>query len=120
MNTNKNPRELTIDLLPRSTCAVQVAAVIADKHGIHSWGWNSVGPSGFGMHAEHHALIRANRKRLKRSTLYVTSARTRRKGSWPNPILSKPCAECESMIRAYGVRHVIYSDNKMNWNEMFL
>ena len=47
----RDPRELAIDLLPRSTCAVQVAAVLADANGIFGWGWNSAG-SGFGEHAE--------------------------------------------------------------------
>lgn len=38
MNTSRDPRELVVDLLPRSSCAVQVAAVITDRHGIFSWG----------------------------------------------------------------------------------
>ena len=33
-----DPRRLAVDLLPRSRCAVQVAAVIADSFGIFSWG----------------------------------------------------------------------------------
>ena len=33
-----DPRRLAVDLLPRSRCAVQVAAVIADGFGIFSWG----------------------------------------------------------------------------------
>jgi len=90
----REPEELTVDLLSRSTCNVQVAAVLADKEGIFSWGWNGVG-GGYGMHAEVHCLLRANRKRMAGATLYVASQRNRNS----KPITSKPCWECEAMIR---------------------
>ena len=60
-----DPRQLAVDLLPRSTCLVQVAAVIADKRGIFSWGWNSSGVTGYGEHAEAAAIRRANKRRLR-------------------------------------------------------
>jgi pyrimidine deaminase RibD-like protein len=105
-----DPRTLVVDLIPRSICAVQVAAVIADSWGIVSWGWNHVG-SGFGLHAECHAIQRANKSRLKRgATLYVASVR-RKHG---RPIMSKPCQDCQTMIDAYNL-YVTYRDAHNIW-----
>jgi hypothetical protein len=90
MNTNLNPQELVVQLLKRSTCSVQVAAVLADKHGIHSWGWNSSGRTGMGEHAEAMCLRRANPARVPHSTLYV-AARRKKSG---RAVLSCPCTAC--------------------------
>lgn len=94
-----DPRRLAEDLLSRSECAVQVAAVLADKDGIFSWGWNHMGTSGFGKHAEAHALERANKKRLWNSTIYVAAIRAKSK----NPVLSKPCPECDYLLETYNI-----------------
>lgn len=99
-----DPRQLAEDLLDRSTCAVQVAAVIADRHGIFSWGWNSVG-DGFGEHAEAAAIRRANKKRLAGSTIYVASRRRKSK----NTLLSRPCDHCLALLRAYGISEVQFT-----------
>ena len=104
-----HPSELAVDLLERSICSVQVASVIADKHGIHSWGHNHSGPTGFGLHAEVHALLRSNRKRLAKSTLYVCAKR-KKSGSI---VMAKPCAMCAKMISKVG--KVVYRDKKGDW-----
>lgn len=111
MNTNRDPREIVEQLLNRSTCSVQVAAVIADKWSVHSWGWNSSGSTGMGLHAEAHALLRSNRSRLSRSTVYVASQRKRNQ----KPINSKPCEECQKLLQ--GVKSVIYRDANSTWVE---
>lgn len=94
-----DPRQLAIDLLPRSICSVQVAAVLADAHGIFAWGWNSVG-SGLGEHAEAAAIRRASRKRLDGATIYITSKRRRNE----KVITSAPCPECISRIKRAGIK----------------
>lgn len=109
MTKPDDPRQLAIDLLNRSECAVQVAAVIADRHGIFSWGWNSVG-TGLGEHAEAAAIRRANKKRLSGATIYVAGRRKKSR----NPVLSKPCEHCEAIIRAWGVVFS-YRDNEGEW-----
>ena len=105
----RDPKELVIDLIPRSVCSVQVAAVIVDPYGIHSWGWNSVG-TGFGEHAEAAAIRRANKKRLKGSTIYVASVRNRNNKA----INSKPCPDCSRLILKWGLT-VIYRDADNHW-----
>lgn len=95
----RDPRELAIDLLPRSTCKVKVAAVIADRHGIFSWGWNSSGPDGLGEHAEAAAIRRSSKKRLRGSTIYVA-------GAWKHSekvVTACPCMDCAKLIRKHGL-----------------
>ena len=99
---SRDPRELTIDLLPRSICAVQVAAVLADNHGIFSWGTNHVGFDGMGCHAEREAIRKANRRRLEGSTIYVASVRHRN----GKAINSRPCSACQSLIVKWGIKAV--------------
>lgn len=108
----RNPGELAIDLLNRSTCTVQVAAVIADAHGIFCWGWNGVG-SGLGIHAEHHAITRANRKRLQLATIYVASRRMRNQKT----VNSKPCEDCQKLITKWELT-AIYRDELGNWTKL--
>lgn len=106
----RDPRELTVDLLPRSPCAVQVAAVIADRHGIFSWGWNSSG-SGLGEHAEAAAIRRANRKRLRGATIYVASVRKRN----AKMVLSAPCVACMRRIVGARIGAICYRDAEGVW-----
>jgi tRNA(Arg) A34 adenosine deaminase TadA len=106
----KDPRQLAVDLLPRSACSVQVAACLADSHGIHSWGWNSSGPTGLGEHAELHCLKRANRARLKRSTLYIAAQRRR---TFEKIVTARPCPKCQGIIR--GCLEVVYRDADGKW-----
>lgn len=103
-----DPRELAIDILERSICSVKVGACVADATGILSWGWNSVG-SGNGLHAERHAVSRANKARLKGATIYVAAFRTGRK-----VITAKPCTACQLMIDQWGLK-VVYRNMKSEW-----
>lgn len=94
-----DPRQLAMDLMERSICAVQVGATIVDKWGIISWGWNSVG-TGFGEHAEAAAIRRANKKRLYGATIYVASKRARN----VKVINSRPCDGCDALIKKWGMK----------------
>lgn len=105
----KDPRELAETLLSRSNCAVQVASVLEDDYGIHSWGWNSSG-NGYGMHAEKHCLMRVNPNRAYESTIYV-AARRKRNG---HIVTAKPCAECQQLLTKYAIR-VFYRDKDGVW-----
>src|SRR5689334_8953855 len=95
-----NGAQLASEILARSSCAVQVGAAIADKHGIFSWGWNSSGPDGYGQCAEQHAIARANRRRLTGATIYVAGVR-RRNGRF---VTSKPCGTCQRLIDKHRLR----------------
>jgi deoxycytidylate deaminase len=108
-----DPRTLALDLLARSECSVQVAAVLADKDGIFAWGWNHSGPTGYGIHAEHHAITRANKKRLEGSTIYVASRRMKSQ----NQILSRPCFDCEIMLKKHGIAHTVYTLANDSWRQ---
>ena len=80
MEKNLTPRELALDLLDRSSCNVQVAAVLSDNHGIFAWGWNHnpTNPNKIkGIHAEAHAISRSNKKRLENAVLTVAARRKR-------------------------------------------
>ncbi len=107
-----DPRQLAIDLLPRSICSVQVAAVLAHKDGVYSWGWNSVG-SGLGEHAEAAAIRRSKRGRIYAMTIYVASQR-RRNGKTVN---SKPCADCQKLLTKYMI-DAYYRDADGEWKKL--
>lgn len=104
-----DPRDLVINLLPRSPCMVKVAAVLVDNWGIHAWGWNNVGV-GFGCHAEAHAISRASKHRLFKSTIYVASIRARN----DKIIMSKPCEACQALIDKWCLK-VVYRNEKGVW-----
>lgn len=106
-----HPKDLAVDLLNRSTCAVQVAAVLVDKTGIYGWGWNSVG-TGFGIHAEAHCLLRSNRRRWRESIMYVAAKRKKSGGT----VTSKPCEECAKLVRKVG--RVVYRDKDEVWKAL--
>jgi tRNA(Arg) A34 adenosine deaminase TadA len=106
-----DPRRLAIDLLDRSICHVQVASVIADRHGIFSWGWNHAGSDGYGEHAEAAAFRRANKERLEWATLYVAARRSRTKA-----ITARPCGGCQVLIKKWGIRTVWYRD-ETGWHK---
>lgn len=110
MKKPSSAKQLAIDILARSTCLVQVGAAIADARGIFSWGWNSAGPDGFGLHAEGHAIFRANRRRLRGATICVAS-RWRSSGKLTP---AKPCADCERLIRKWNLK-VYYRDRSGQW-----
>lgn len=62
-----------------------------------------------GQHAEAHCLQRANRRRLTDSTLYVASRRRRNLKT----IESRPCSDCERLLR--GVGRVVYRNARGEW-----
>lgn len=101
--------QLASEILSRSSCSVQVGAAIADKHGIFSWGWNSVG-TGFGIHAEAHAISRANKKRLRGALLFIASVRQRN----GKIVTSKPCVECQRLIDKHKLR-VMWRECNEDW-----
>jgi deoxycytidylate deaminase len=100
-------KELAIDILERSRCSVRVGASIQDGSGILSWGWNSEGFDGMGLHAEAHAILRANKKRLHEATIYVASVRGRN-GKF---VTSKPCVDCQKLIDKWKLRAVWRGSN---------
>lgn len=104
-----DPRQLAADILKRSTCSVKVGAVIADYHGIFSWGWNNVG-GGFGKHAECHAIERAGHVRLYNATIFVASVR----GDHGKTITSKPCEDCQKLIASYTMK-VVWRNRDGEW-----
>lgn len=107
-----HPKQLAVDISERSNCRVKVGAVLADKKGIFSWGWNNMG-DGLGCCAERHAIARANPKRLKGSSIFVWG--THRKTG--NPIPAKPCRQCESFIIFYGIKTVHWNYKDKGWRE---
>lgn len=98
-----DPRQLALDLQGRSTCAVKVGAVITDRHhNIMAWGWNHMGLTGLGEHAEAAAIRRANKWRLEGATMWVAGRRSR-------PVFSKPCLECARLLRAWNFIGSVYT-----------
>lgn len=98
MDTKINPQQLALDLLKRSTCRVQVAAVVSDKHGIFSWGWNHRAADGSGVHAERHAILRANKARLYGARLTIAGKRKKSGGA----VCARPCEQIRPETRAFG------------------
>lgn len=110
----KDPRDLAEALLSRSSCAVQVAAVLTDRHGVHGWGWNNSGRDGMGEHAEVACLRRANRRRALASTLYVAAQRARN----GRTVTARPCIGCMAWITRFGVGRVVWRDANGGWNDL--
>ena len=106
---SQDPTDVCLGLLDRSPCSVQVAACVVDKWGIYGWGWNSVGPTGLGEHAEAATMRRANPRRLSQSTLYIAARRARN----GRCVTSRPCLMCQPLIRRVG--RVIYRDSGGKW-----
>ncbi len=117
MDKNKTPMQLAIDISGRSSCSVRVGSVIVDRKGrLLSWGWNGIGPDGMGMCAECHALIRANRKRLQGSTVFIAGFRNRTGFA----VTSKPCYNCEKMLTWAGIRAVHYLTKEGTWESLYV
>jgi hypothetical protein len=106
----RDPRQLALDLLPRSICSVQVAAVLANPNGsIHAWGWNHMGFDGLGEHAESMVIRRANPKLARHQTLYVAAQRHRNL----KVVTARPCEECQKLI--HKVYRVYYRGSDGVW-----
>ena len=107
MVTSIDPWKLSAQILKRSACRVQVAAVVSDKAGrVFAWGWNHAGSDGRGICAERHALERANPKRLSGAVIHV------RGFNGHNESRSKPCALCQAALARAGVETVHYRDDR--------
>lgn len=114
MNTRNDPRDLVVSLLGRSTCNVQVAALVKDQNGIFSWGWNHAGFDGRGQHAESHCLWRSNMQRLPSATIYV--AARRRENS--KIVSARPCERCQRMVLFKVLEHIVYRNEEGKWLTM--
>lgn len=107
---NVDPRWLAKELCDRSICAVRMAAVISDDEGIFAIGWNSPGEDGLGLHAEEHAISRANRRRLKGARITVAGFRRTSK------VKSRPCLEkCFPRIVKVGITEIDYHAKDGRW-----
>lgn len=103
--------------MSRSTCSVRVGACLVDEYGrIFSWGWNSMGPHGLGLHAEAHAICRANHQRLLNSTLYVASVRARNNLS----VTSKPCIGCQILMQNLHIHRALWREKDNTWHELLI
>lgn len=67
------------------------------------------------QHAELSALIGTRKLDLARATLYV--ARVTKQGFVR---ISRPCDDCQRVLRAAGVRHVMYVGRDGSYHEMSL
>ncbi|MDE1970528.1 MAG: hypothetical protein KGI50_03045 [Patescibacteria group bacterium] len=120
---NVTEQKLALDLCKtRSTCRrARMAAVLSDKQGIFAWGWNhmlsTTKTAGSGMHAEHHAIRRANRNRLRGATLTVAGISS---GNNKNPLLSKPCEHCLALAMKYGIKRIVYLTKDGTWAALIL
>ena len=111
MNLKVCRRELALDLTSRSTCTVRMAAVLSDRSGrIFSYGWNSVW-DGWGLHAEEHAIRRANPRRLEGSRITIAG---RRRGL----VRSFPCLDrCLPRLIRMGIQKIEWLDKDGTWQE---
>jgi deoxycytidylate deaminase len=114
MNKSKDLIELTEIIARRSICAVRVGALIYDSHGIISWGWNHMGTTGYGTHAEEHALSRANSSRLKGAKIIVVAIR---RGKF---ICSLPCPNCSARLEAAGIKKIECRGLDKEWITYFM
>ena len=124
MNKSHGPRELAKDILGRSLCLVQMGAVISDNKGrIISWGWNHPYDKGSyetaTIHAEEHAIMRANQGRLLRGKITITVA-----GKWGkngNIACAKPCTgRCMPLAKKYGIDIIEYQEKDGTWTRIKL
>lgn len=113
MNTRRPATDLALDILSRSTYKIsKLGAVIYDNFGIISWGWNhwylndgnyDTPPT---IHAEVHAITRANRKRM-RGSIMVIACKMR---SEKNVHLAMPCEKCMKRIIKVGIKKIIFTN----------
>lgn len=110
MHKPRNTAFLAVDILERSKCSVKVGSAIEDRRGIVAWGWNFQGFDGYGMCAEAHAIHRANKKRLRGSTIYVA-------GKWARTnkmVPARPCIKCQKLIAKWKLS-VVWRDSGGKW-----
>ncbi len=100
----KQALELARDLSERSDIKIKVGAVIFDKDGIVSWGWNNPG-RGYGEHAEAMAIRRLNLRLVDDWSSLRIAVYSTRKG---RPITSKPCTNCQKLLEGVGILRAVY------------
>ena len=124
MNTRQGARELAKDIAERSPCCVQVGAVLSDNKGrIISWGWNHYDVNGSDrsttIHAEEHAISRANPKRLRTGKVTLSLA-----GQWNknnNLVYARPCTDrCMPAAQKHGVDTIEYRNKDGSWKVLKL
>lgn len=109
MNTRKTPRELARDLSARAGGKYRMAAVLSDKRGIFGWGWNHTvriiaANAVDTVHAEEHAVGRANPRRLPGATVTVYGEKHSGK-----VLFARPCRErCEKILKRRGINRIEY------------
>lgn len=91
----------------------KTGAVIVDGKGaLVSAGWSHMTlvhrAQYYSMHAELHAILRADPKRLRGSTIYVACVA----GKSGNITSAKPCGACEAIIREVGITAVVFTERK--------
>lgn len=111
------PKTMAATILRRSDHYVfQIGAVLVDPQGrCVSWGWNTYnqGTGWLSGHAEVQAVRRANRKRLRGSSVYVAGM-SRKSGQ---PVLAKPCKACAKLLAHFGIR-MAYFTTKKGWESV--
>ena len=113
MNTRQHPTALASQFAARATGRARVGAVLQDcEDRVFSWGWchPSSGHNGRSVHAEEHAIARANRTRLDGATLYV--CRLTKSGYG----LAKPCDACQRLISKAGIACVLFTVSDPSWS----
>lgn len=106
----------------------QIGAVLVDIDGrIFQWGWCHKGQSKFikdsrSVCAEEHALVRANKHRLRGATLYVAGLRRPSVNVVERVILAKPCEKCERLALSFRINKIRFTDpsHPRGWREMVL
>ncbi len=90
-----------------------MAAVLSDSRGIFAWGWNHLGVDGeSGIHAEQHAIMRANPKRLKGARLTVIGKHRHNK----NFVYARPCEEiCMALAKKQDIGIIEYLTKSGTW-----
>lgn len=104
-----------IKVAKRSTIKrFKTGAVIVDRNGaIVSLGWSHMTDRRmaqyYSMHAELHAILRAEKSRLKGATMYVATI----VGKSGNVTSAKPCPACEGVIASVGIKDVVFTERKV-------
>jgi cytidine deaminase len=98
--------QLAKDLSERSIIKIKVGAVIYNKEGIISWGWNNPGKDGRGEHAECMAIRRLVGVYPGATSILSIAVFSSRKG---RPNTSRPCARCQEVLGARGIKNYVYN-----------
>jgi deoxycytidylate deaminase len=98
--------QLAKDLSERSIIKIKVGAVIYNKEGIVSWGWNNPGKDGRGEHAECMAVRRLVGVYPGTTSSLSIAVFSSRKG---RPNNSRPCARCQEVLRSRGIKNYVYN-----------